>query len=132
MNTAVSQIETSNPCVIAFQITGELDSDDMNQIGEVMNRTFDLYEKASLMLVFDKFEGAEPASVFDPEALKAQLRSLAKIEKYAVVGAPDALQSFLDTMGGIIPVESRTFDRDEIQAAWAFVDARPAETDAKS
>lgn len=126
MTNAVRRIETTNPCVLAFEISGELSSEDMNSIGSAMNEAFDIYEKVSLLLVFSEFEGAKISSVFDTEALKAQLRSILKIEKYGVVGAPEAVQSLLDTMGLVMPVESRTFDRQAIEKAWEFVEARPA------
>lgn len=44
-----------------------------------MNRTFELYGKASPIPIFKDLEGAEPASLSDGETLKAQLRSVTKI-----------------------------------------------------
>lgn len=45
------------------------------------------------------------------------------MRKYAVVGAPAWAAGMIDFFGPISPVDTKTFDLDEEQAAWAWVRA---------
>ncbi len=118
--------ETPNDAdnVFAFHIIGEVSRDDMSAMAEYMNEQFDRHDKVSMLLIFDRYEGSETGASFDWSVLKSQVRSLGKVEKYAVVDAPDRAAKTIETMDSIIPVDARAFEHAD--DAWAFVGARPA------
>lgn len=123
MTETVVQIPTTDPAVRAFRIAGEVDSDAMAGMGETMNAAFDAHDSVRLLLIFDRYDGSTAGAAFSAEALKAQLRSLSKLEKYAVVGAPEGVAETIETAGDWTGVETGTFARDDEAAAWRFVGA---------
>jgi D-mannonate dehydratase len=124
-NEPVTQIQTDNPSVFAFMIRGEVTSEDMEGMARIMNTAFDAHKSVSMLLIFDHFEGREVTAGWDTESMKAQFRSLSKVEKYAVVGAPSAASAMIAFMDKIIPVDARTFAAMEETEAWGFVGAQP-------
>jgi hypothetical protein len=127
MPDAVRQIATTHPKVYAFEIDGEVSPAEMRAMAETMNAAFDATEgKVNLMLIFRSFERPEPGTSLDWETLTSRLRSVWKVDRYVVVGAPDGAETMIEAMGKIIPVEARTFDLSEIEAAWSHAGARPA------
>lgn len=124
-SATINQIAVDNPLVYAFRITGEIDGEDMKAMGATMNNTFDVHPCVSMLLIVEQFEGVEAGAGFDMETMKSQFRSLAKVDKYAVVGAPSVASTMINVMDKVIPTDARTFERSEEAAAWAFVGARP-------
>ncbi len=110
--------------VYAVDIHGEVAQEDIFRIARLMNRAFDA-GKVRMLLRFRPYEGQTAGSLFDHDALKAEFRSLSHVEKYAVVGLPGYLASFIGLMNHMIPVDAATFDADEEEKAWAFVRATP-------
>ncbi len=125
---SIQEIPTTDPLVHAFRITGTVTDDDMSAMAQHMNAAFDASgpEKVSMLLIFEGYEGADAGAAFDASALKAQFRSLTQVVRYAVVGAPDAARSMIETMDHVIPIDARTFDAQDEAQAWAFVGADPA------
>ncbi|MFN4098977.1 MAG: STAS/SEC14 domain-containing protein [Pararhodobacter sp.] len=122
---SIAAIPVADPDVYAFRIRGEVTAEDMHAMAETMNAAFDAKSSVSMILIFEAFEGQEVGAVVDVEALKSQFRSLAHVEKYAVVGAPSAASKMINVMDKIIPVDARTFDATDEDKAWAFVGTRP-------
>lgn len=123
----INQIPVDNPLVYAFRISGEIDAEDMKAMGATMNDAFDAHPSVSVLLIFNQFEGLDAGAGFDKETFTSQVRSLAKVNKYAVVGAPSAAATMINVMDKIIPTDARTFLPSEEADAWAFVGANPVQ-----
>lgn len=123
MINAVVQIPTTDPAVYAFRVTGEIDTHGMSEMAGVMNTAFDDHDRVRMLLIFERFDGTSLGARFSFEGLKAQLRGLSKIKKYAVVGAPDDAEKVIETTKNWTGVETATFDSHEEAAAWGFVGA---------
>lgn len=122
---SINQIPVDNPLVYAFRITGEINAEDIKAMGATMNDAFDMHKSVSMLLIFEHYEGLDAGAGFDMETLTSQFRSLAKVDKYAVVGAPSAASTLINVMDKVIPTDARTFDRYNEASAWAFVGANP-------
>ncbi|KIN75373.1 DUF3478 domain containing protein [Sulfitobacter noctilucae] len=115
------QIQTTRQDLYAFRITGEVSREDMTAMAEFMNDVFDKHEKVDMLMIFDRYEGAETGASFSWEALKSRVRSITNVDRYVVVGAPDAAQSLIEVMDSLMPVDAETFDTEP--AAWRSLDA---------
>jgi len=126
---AVSQIPNTSDRVYAFEVSGHLDPDTSEALAQFMNARFDAHDK-KVHLLFDlsKLEDSDGAAILKTDVARSRVRALSHVEKYAVVGAPDAANKMIDAMGAIIPVEARTFAASERDAAWSFVGASPSST----
>ena len=122
---SINQIPVDNPLIYAFRINGEINADDLKAMGAIMIDAFDVHPSVSMLLIFDQFEGLDAGAGFDKETFTSQFRSLAKVDKYAVVGAPSVAATMINVIDKVIPTDARTFLRSEEAAAWAFVGASP-------
>jgi len=118
---SITQIATSSKNLYAFRITAGVSREDMTAMAEYMNRVFDQTEKVDMLMIFDRYEGAETGASLSWEALKSRFRSVTNVGRYVVVGAPGGAETLIDVMNAIIPVEAETFD--EEFAAWRSLDA---------
>ncbi|MDB5664312.1 STAS/SEC14 domain-containing protein [Cypionkella sp.] len=123
---SINQIPVDNPSVYAFRISNEVQAEDLKAMAQTMNNAFDVHSSVSMLLIFEQYEGVETGAGFDMETFKSQFRSLAKVDKYAVVGAPSIASTMINVMEKVIPTDARTFERSEELVAWQFVGANPA------
>lgn len=126
MPHAVRQIATTSPTVYAFEIDGEVSAAEMQAMGETMNDAFDAHDEVDMMLIFRRYGGSEAGAGLDWDSITSRFRSLTKVGKYVTVGAPEGAETMIEAMGRVIPVDAKTFDLSEIDAAWAHLGARPA------
>jgi hypothetical protein len=124
--TAIEPIPTTRETLLAFRISGQIGKDDMHCMAEIANAAFDRHGTVDMLLIFETFAGRDTGALFDAEALKAQARSLAKVGRYVVVGAPDSARAMIEAMDAVIPVKAMTFDRGDEEKAWIELAARPA------
>ncbi|MEO0774021.1 MAG: STAS/SEC14 domain-containing protein [Pseudomonadota bacterium] len=122
---SITQIPTTKSDVYAFRIKGHVDDDDVEAMAKFMNFAFDKPGKVSMLLDLTQMTGRDLDAMFDGDVLKANFRSWSQVEKYAAVGAPDYAAKLIGWMDKVIPVEARAFEADQMDDAWAFVDARP-------
>lgn len=119
---SIRETPTDTAGVFAFHIIGEVSSDDMIALAETMNDRFDAHEKVSMLLIFDRYEGAERGANLDWTVIKSRLRSVVNIDKYVLVNAPQGAARMVETFGKLLPVDAMSFDDED--AAWEFVGAR--------
>lgn len=125
MHAPVRPIQTTDPSVIAFDIPGEVSEEDLEHMARTMEAAFETRDKVSLLLSFENYEGNELGALLDGDVVRTHFKSLSGLDRYAVVGAPAHMNAMLETLSAIIPVEAKTFDKDEIDQAWAHVGAHP-------
>jgi hypothetical protein len=125
---AIHQIPTDHERVYAFRIEGGVGAEEMDGLAGTMNEAFDRHdEPVRMLLILEGFRPEDATTGLTLESLRAQLRSATGIERYAVVGAPDAARRMIEASDAVSPIDARTFDREEEDAAWAFVEARPTD-----
>ncbi|MEW9918103.1 STAS/SEC14 domain-containing protein [Marimonas sp. MJW-29] len=118
---SITQIATSRADLYAFRVTAEVSREDMTAMAEYMNRVFDKKDGVDMLLIFDRYDGAETGATLSWEGLKSRLRAVANVNRYVVVGAPESAEALIEAMGALIPVEAQTYD--EEFAAWRALDA---------
>ena len=124
--TAIHPVATTRENLLAFRISGRVDKEDMHGMAEMANAAFDRFETVDMLLIFEEFAGRDTGAMFDAEAMKAQFRSVAKVGRYVVVGAPESARTMIEAMDAVIPVKAMTFDRGDEEKAWVELGARPA------
>lgn len=127
MKGNITQIPTSKPHVFAFTLSGELAQSDLVSMAETMLGEFERYSSVNMLLFFKDYEGVEMTSGAHSAVVKAQFKGLSKVDKYAVVGAPDIAAKMVGLSDLIMPIASASFSHDDADSAWAFVGAEPAQ-----
>ncbi len=122
----IQQIATTSVDIYAFQVNGHMDDDAAEAMARFMNGVFDRAEgKVSMLLDLSGFTGSDWDTMLDGDVIESRFRALSKVDKYAVIGAPDLAARMIEVMDKIIPVDGRAFNASETDAAWQFVGARP-------
>lgn len=117
----VIEVANTRDLLYSFRITGEVTQHDMAALAEYVNDIFDTHEEVDLMMIFDRYDGAETGASLSWESIKSRVRSLSHVRRYVVVGVPENAQDVMNAMGALIPVEAKTFD--EELAAWRYLEA---------
>ncbi len=125
MTPTIVQIPVASSDVYAFRIKGEISAEDLQAMANTMNAAFDANSSVSMLLIFDQYDGVEAGAGLDLQTLRSQFRSVLKVDKYAVVGAPGFASTLINVMDILIPTDARTFKPAEEDEAWEFIGTRP-------
>jgi hypothetical protein len=120
----ISETEIDLPATIAFRISGRVRQEDMKRLSERVLEAFDTHDKVDLLLIFDRFEGADAGASLNLPTLKAQTASLWNVRAYVVAGATEDAKETIESMGRVLPVEAKTFDTEA--AARAYLASLPS------
>lgn len=131
MQTAgLTIIPTNRPDVMAFEINGVLTEKELPAELEKFKAFLNERDTVRMLARFKHFGGFE-ASVFAHtiEIISVKMAAVQKLERYAVVGAPDWMNKLTGIMSGLFPtIEMRTFALDDESKAWDWLEAREAKT----
>ena len=123
---SIKQIRTEAADVYAFDISGHVSADDAEAMAQYMNDVFDKSDKVSMLMRLNDYTGSDATAMFDDDVIASRWRSLAKVDRYVVVGAPAFAEKMIAVMDKIIPVDAKTFDADDEVSAWAYVGTTPS------
>lgn len=121
----VRRLPTTRDALYAFEIDGKVTAAGMEAMADQMNAAFDTHDRVDMLLLFRDFDGSEIGAGFDWSSIRSRVRSLAKVDKYVAVGAPEEAAMMIEVLGKLVPVETKAFPLSELDAAWDFLGARP-------
>ncbi|MFC3695788.1 STAS/SEC14 domain-containing protein [Chenggangzhangella methanolivorans] len=111
--------------LLVFEIQSKIPKADIEWMSRIVDRAFEEHEQIDMLLLMTNYEGSELSAMLDGEALSVQSRSVARVRRYAVVGAPSWARTMIEIFGSLSPVDAKTFELANEAAAWAWVDQRP-------
>jgi hypothetical protein len=111
------------PDLLSFEVLGHVPAEDMAWMARQVDDAFAVMQRVDMLIVMRGFEGADAGALVDPAVVKVQLRSLGKVRRYAVVGAPAWARTMIEAFDHVIPVDARTFDPAEEIAAREWLEA---------
>lgn len=122
----IKQIATDPPSVYAFRIEGSATSAEMADMAKLLDEAFNRYDKINMLLFLHHYSPADAILSLSLKSLATQARSVAHVDRYAVVGPPPSAAHMIEGLSTVSPIFARTFEPSEADAAWTFVGARPA------
>ncbi|MEO6421812.1 MAG: STAS/SEC14 domain-containing protein [Candidatus Nitrotoga sp.] len=118
-------VKTSKAEVLAFEIEGVLTSEAVAGMMDDFNTWLAAHDKVRLMAHFKNFVGIDLSVLMQSALLSMKLEALKKLERYAVVGSPVWMTKIIEVAGSTLPnFELRTFDSNQEDDAWAWLDAK--------
>lgn len=118
-------VETGRPATLAFEIDGKLTRHDLEAVAE----RFTSEAPSRVLGRIVRFGGAELGGLVDDDFVRMKLAALSSVERYALVGGPDWLASWVSLIDGLAKADIRHFPLEEVAAAWEWIDAGPASRD---
>jgi len=117
----ISRVPTPEAHLLAFEVVGTIDKGAIRSMAEQVMAAFDTVGDIDLLILMDRFEGMTAGAALDPANLLSQARSLSNVRKYGVVGAPAMAATMIELFDKVIPVDAKTFEAHEVDAAWDWV-----------
>ena len=120
---AISRIEPREEGVLAFEIAGRVTPDDIDTIVRPLRSATENGRKIDLFIRLKDYEGFDPAMLLSGSLFSAKMSAIRHIRKYALVGGSDWMKRTLEAAEHVLPMEIRTFDREDEDQAWAWLRA---------
>ncbi len=122
---AVRFLSVQPPEVLAMEIDGALTFREMPELLGRLEARLQQRNGLRLLVRLRRFEGFDLALLADARVLAAKLRVLRRLERYALVGAPDWLRGTVHALDRALPeMEMRVFRLEEEAQAWSWLEAR--------
>ncbi|OYU20288.1 MAG: STAS/SEC14 domain-containing protein [Rhodobacteraceae bacterium PARR1] len=125
-NTAhIQQIPADRAATYVLRIGHGVTSEEMVDLAVYLDLALDRHDKIDMLLFLHDFTLWDAVQSLSLRAMATQAQSLAHVNRYAVVGAPALAALMIEVFDTVIPVEARSFDAKDADAAWTFINARP-------
>jgi hypothetical protein len=122
---AVRLIETTRPDVIAFEVNGKISSDDMHRLVSAFDESLRAHERLRVLVRVLDFDGVSLGALRNEALWSVKMRGLKQVERYALVGGPDWMETVARWSAPLVRVETQHFSLDEEQRAWDWLAAQP-------
>lgn len=119
-------LQTTNENVFAYQVEGRLRSKDVRAAVEAFKPYLERESKVNVLGKLNGFSGFDLLALFEDDYIKLNFKSMSKVDKYALIGAPGWMRNFLELVAPLTSITIRAFDPSEEDAAWEWVGARQA------
>lgn len=122
---SIKLIETSKSDVLGYELNGKVTAAELHAVSTQLNAIMDEGRPLRLLKRIKRLQGFEPAGLFDREYLAMKRGALERVERYAIVGGPDWLASWIKVLDPLFKTEIRHFKAEEEALAWAWLGAEP-------
>lgn len=116
-------IDSPDPGVLAFEIDGYIDDDQMEPITAAVNARIERGESFSALARIKAFGGFDPDILTEASFFKMKFGALGALKKYALVSDERWLGPLVGFARGMTGIEMRLFPLVEEQAAWDWLKA---------
>jgi hypothetical protein len=124
---AMKRIPTDRDDVYAFELDGVVSVAEAPLIADDFNRIFGAHPRVRMLARIKRY-GFDPAILMQKALMSAKVAAIQKVERYAVVGAPEWMRKVIEAMSPMFPaIEMRTFGEAQEGEAWAWIGATPRE-----
>ncbi len=122
----VEMLRRGEVTVIAFAFDQTLDHAQVVKMSRVVESAMAEGDDLALLLDLRGTEHFSPGAFLSAKGMWTGLRSIGPVRRYAVVAAPAVAAAAVEAFGKLLPLESRSFGAEEIEAARLWVAATPA------
>lgn len=116
-------IDSPSADVVAFEIDGYIDDDEMEAISTEINTRINRGTTFSALARFKSFGGFDPEILTEGSFFKMKVRGIKSLKKYAVITDESWLKAMIGFAGTVTGIDIRHFPLAEEQAAWEWVKA---------
>jgi len=122
---SIQEAPAGRPSLLVFEVGAKITKADIEWMAARVQNAFDRLDEIDMLVVMRNYDGVEIGAIFDAEAMKAGMRALSHVRRYAVVGAPVWATAMINAMSPLTPVEEKTFSLEQEAEARIWVSAPP-------
>ena len=127
--TPVTQIPTTIASVYAFRIASGVSYEEVGAVAGIINDAMDQQDKISILFKLVEFGPTDAMTGMSFKSLNTQMRSIAHVNRYAVVGTPARAEEMIESVDKSSSVKAYAFEPEQEDVAWASVGAHPLKMD---
>lgn len=116
-------IPTDRDDLVAFEYHGHIRSEDLDVALVPLKERMDRNDQIDLLVRMDHFIGFDPSIMFKGGLLSLKMAALKKLRRYAIVGASDWMVDIVKMFDPLVGIEMKTFDADQEDEAWAWINS---------
>lgn len=120
------EISTTDPGTLAFALTGPVTGADIEAIAPRLRTAYDRHGSVNLLMRMEASYRFR-LDVFSKQLADLKTDALAHVERYALVGASDWVETATEWAQPLLKMDVRFFDRDDEDAAWDWLGSAPHE-----
>ncbi len=118
-------IETDRPDVFGYELNGKLSAVEIDAISDYFNAKLAGGRRASMLGRICRYDGFEPSGILQADYFKLKFALLRQLDRYALVGGPQWLKEWIETLDPLFKVDMRHFAVKDEAAAWQWLQANP-------
>jgi hypothetical protein len=118
-------IETDSPNVVGFGIDGRSDPTELKALVDLFEELLRQNRTLRVLGRLKHFDGVAIGGILHREVLDVKRRSLSQVERFAIVGGPDWLGTWLSVLDSVFKIEIRHFELTDETKAWEWLGAQP-------
>ncbi len=123
---AIHFLPTTKDEVFAFEINGVISSEEMPHVVKTLEQYLEQHDKVRILNRVKHFAGFDPSVLMQSGLVSMKLSAMEKVERYAIVGAPDWMRRIIDAIDPVFPdMDMRTFPKDQEDEAWKWLESEP-------
>lgn len=121
---AVRFLPTNKNAVLAFEVDGVLSASEMPNITQTLEAFLEGQDSVRLLARMKNYSGFEPSILMHSGGLLSlKIDAMKKVERYAIVGAPEWMNKLIETMNPLFPkMDMQTFTAEQENEALAWLD----------
>ena len=122
---AVKIVSTTRANVIGIEIDGRLAAEEVALVAREINKMRRERPLQAILVHIRSLDGFDPSIAADGEYARMKLGLIRELDRYAVVGGPDWLVSWVELVQPLLRMELRHFDERDEDAAWLWLGVQP-------
>src|SRR5690606_32316100 len=122
---SVRRIKTDRDDAFALEITGEIESADIENMFGLLEGACGLHELIDVLVVVHDYKGFDWNALWREQTYQIKSNALMHIRKCALVGASGWMTAGISLAKPFTSIKIKQFDLDELEQAWAWVGASP-------
>jgi len=126
---AVKIVQTTRADAIGIEIDGRLSAEEVGQLARDLNAMRHSRPIKAMLVHIRSLDGVDPSIAVDSEYIRMKLGLLRELDRYAIVGGPAWLVSWLDLVRPLLRLELHHFAEGGEAAAWMWLGAQPLTTE---
>lgn len=118
-------METDKPDVIGFEVDGKISAVEAEAVVDYFNAALEQDRPLRLLGKMKHIGGAELGAFFDRAFLKLKYDILGQLDRYAIVGGPAWLRTWVTALDKLTKADIRHFKASDEPLAWQWLGAEP-------
>jgi hypothetical protein len=110
---AVRLVDVGESSIVAFELDGRIDEDNAAMMIKDARLALEKTGARRMMARIKNWHGFDPSLLASGDIAKSKMEFIKRLDRYAIVGGPEWMDSLAETMSPAVDIDIKGFDLDE-------------------